>query len=112
MSTAWQSQRSKGHYNLQFETDDEQKYKLVEKAAQMAIDGKLITNIEEVNHGEWIEEKIQSYLVHPMKFDENREPILQDCITYKCSLCGRKEHTEEPYCNCGAKMDGGKKKND
>ena len=23
-----------------------------------------------------------------------------------CSLCGRAEECEEPYCNCGAKMDG------
>lgn len=25
---------------------------------------------------------------------------------YKCSVCGRYENEEEPYCNCGAKMDG------
>ena len=26
---------------------------------------------------------------------------------YECSLCGRQELQKEPYCNCGAKMDGG-----
>ena len=26
---------------------------------------------------------------------------------WKCSVCGRYEPSEEPYCNCGAKMDGG-----
>lgn len=23
---------------------------------------------------------------------------------YKCSVCGRREPTREPYCNCGVKM--------
>lgn len=23
---------------------------------------------------------------------------------YKCSVCGRREATKEPFCNCGAKM--------
>ena len=27
-------------------------------------------------------------------------------VGYKCSLCGRYEGKKEPYCNCGAKMDG------
>ena len=26
---------------------------------------------------------------------------------YKCSRCGRVEYRQEPYCHCGAKMDGG-----
>lgn len=25
-------------------------------------------------------------------------------IYYKCSVCGRREPTRQPYCNCGAKM--------
>ena len=25
---------------------------------------------------------------------------------YVCSLCGRVERLQEPYCNCGARMDG------
>ena len=25
---------------------------------------------------------------------------------YRCSVCGRYEKEEQPYCNCGAKMDG------
>lgn len=28
---------------------------------------------------------------------------------YHCSLCGRVEKQEEPYCHCGARMDGGNK---
>ena len=26
---------------------------------------------------------------------------------FECSLCGRRESQKEPYCHCGAKMDGG-----
>lgn len=26
-------------------------------------------------------------------------------ISYRCSLCGREETKEEPYCHCGALMD-------
>ena len=62
-------------------------------------------DVVEVRHGEWIEHRGQSYLVHPMKYDENG-PILQDYVNYECSECGRTESKKEPYCNCGAKMDG------
>ena len=27
-------------------------------------------------------------------------------IYYKCSECGRTEANKEPYCHCGARMDG------
>lgn len=34
-------------------------------------------------------------------------PILKyNATKYKCSVCGRIENNREPYCNCGAKMDG------
>ena len=37
---------------------------------------------------------------HPEKFDE------ESCKDqYFCSVCGRMEMKEEPYCHCGAKMD-------
>ena len=26
---------------------------------------------------------------------------------YRCSRCGRVESSRQPYCHCGAKMDGG-----
>lgn len=48
MATSWKSQQSNGEYALQFETDDKEKYKLVEKAAQMAVDGKTTANFVEV----------------------------------------------------------------
>ena len=39
---------------------------------------------EQRSHGEWI-------LVKP--------------YTFACSLCGRLEEHQEPFCNCGAKME-------
>ena len=62
----------------------------------------------EDRHGKWIEHHGQSYLVSPMKYDEYGCPILQDYVWYECSECGRTESEKEPYCNCGAKMDGEK----
>ena len=65
-------------------------------------------DVAPVRHGYWKEKHRESYLVSPMKYDENGEPILQEYSYYECSLCGRTEKCKEPYCNCGAKMDGGK----
>lgn len=45
-----------------------------------------------VKHGEWIEDKL-----------EYPEEVI---FRYKCSECGRTELVKEPYCHCGAKMDG------
>ena len=39
MATAWKSQQGNNEYALQFETDEKEKYKFVEKASQMAVDG-------------------------------------------------------------------------
>lgn len=48
MATSWKSQQGDGTYRLQFETDDVEKYKLVEKSAQMAVDGKTTADVVEV----------------------------------------------------------------
>ena len=48
---------------------------------------------EPVRHGKWIP-IIDEYGTHSM------------LTGHKCSLCGRCEEKEEPYCHCGAKMDG------
>lgn len=54
----------------------------------------------EVKHGKWIED-IKT-IGTPAGI--NIEAAL---VGYKCSECGRTEFNKEPYCNCGAKMDGG-----
>ena len=48
MATSWKSQQGDGKYALQFETDDKEKYKTVEKAAQRAIDGNASDVVEVV----------------------------------------------------------------
>lgn len=99
MATNWKSQQGDGMYYLQFETDDKDKYKLVEKASQMAIDG--ITDIAEVKHGEWIK---------PQFVGRRGFYGLKDCA---CGICKKEYAIEEScnllnYCpNCGGKMDGG-----
>ena len=52
-------------------------------------------DVAPVVHGEWVKEV---YI----------DPYGADWTKYRCNLCGRVEIKKEPYCNCGAKMDGGK----
>jgi hypothetical protein len=63
-----------------------------------------VTDVAPVVHGRWLE-----------AFRSQRNPdgyfywnTPQKKI-YVCSICGREEVKKEPYCNCGAKMDGGNK---
>lgn len=52
---------------------------------------------EPVRHGHWIAFNIINTKDYSSK------------IRYMCSKCGRYEDKQEPYCNCGAKMDGDKR---
>ena len=100
MSTWWNSQQGEGEYSLQFGTDDKEKYKLVEKAAQMAIDGKTVDDFVKVKHAEW-------------KWGEG----LGGQYGIWCTNCGAgwvdSENAEwiareHDYCpKCGARMEGG-----
>lgn len=66
-----------------------------------AIDETPTANVAVVKHGVWIKEyKVISNVagVETKAF-----------VGFRCSLCNRAEFHDEPYCNCGAKMDGGKK---
>lgn len=49
-------------------------------------------DVAPVKHGRWIERSDKGVIsmTHP----------------YVCNRCGRVEMEKEPYCNCGAKMDG------
>lgn len=50
-------------------------------------------NVAPVVHGRWI-----SFL--------GGDHIMPERY-YRCSRCGRVESRRQPYCHCGAKMDGG-----
>lgn len=56
-------------------------------------------DVVEVVHGEWLP---TNYNVRNMKCDIIGTVLPQ----WICSRCGREEREKEPYCNCGAKMDG------
>ena len=61
-------------------------------------------DVAPVVHAYWIEETFTTYI--PVEYSEDGELILHQCLTNKCSVCGRYEHEKESYCNCGARMDG------
>ncbi len=63
-------------------------------------------DVAEVVHGQWLEEKKQTLL--PVEYDDVGKPILHDYVVYRCDRCGRTCKQKEPYCHCGAKMDGDK----
>ena len=56
-------------------------------------------DVVEVKHGRWDERNI--YIC-----TSDGEPVACIGREYKCSECGRTENKQEPYCHCGAKMDG------
>ena len=52
-------------------------------------------DVAPVRHGKW-EPVLEGVWNLPT-------PVL---VGWRCSQCGRTEQEKEPYCNCGAKMDG------
>ena len=66
----------------------------------------LKADVAEVQHGKWIPYEVEE------RFENIGNPyhnyLKYEPLSYRCSLCGRIEEHKEPYCNCGAKMRGGK----
>lgn len=58
------------------------------------IDREPDADVAPVRHGYWIEDE---------PYHDEEGYIIQQ---FYCSECGRYEEEREPYCNCGAKMDG------
>ena len=59
-------------------------------------------DVEEVKHGEW--KKETKFIITDDPDDDGYWRTV-----YICSECEREEWRKEPYCHCGAKMDGGNK---
>lgn len=57
-------------------------------------------DVAPVVRGEWIEH--DEYICN-----SDGKPVAKIGTIFVCSLCGREERRKEPYCHCGAKMDGG-----
>lgn len=53
-------------------------------------------DVVEVRHGEW---ELDYVYANDYSNDNTRK-------VFRCSLCGRIAKQKEPYCNCGAKMNG------
>lgn len=85
MATEWKSQQGDGKYSLQFETDSKEKYKLVEKAAQMAVDGKIPCKCSECKHLKII----------------NKEPVYAECEKQKLTFLLWQADTREHSCSYG-----------
>ena len=76
---------------------------LVARRCRDALSAVPAADVAEVRHGRWIPKINHTYI--PVEYDENGIPVLHEYISYRCSLCGREETKEEPYCHCGARMD-------
>lgn len=62
--------------------------------AEIAIGKTSAADVAQVRHGRWIKK-------------QEKDTFAGYLYSYECSACGRVEQCKEPYCNCGAKMDGG-----
>lgn len=58
-------------------------------------------DVEPVRHGRWIEKRRGAK--SPEGYYYWNTPLTH---VFVCSKCGRQEDKKEPYCHCGAKMDG------
>lgn len=88
MATSWKSQQGNEEYSLQFETDNKEKYKLVEKAAQMAMDGKAVADFVEVKHGRY-EDDYCTVCGCAIPTDDRDDAIFESEVHY-CYYCGAK----------------------
>ena len=97
MATSWKSQQGDGKYALQFETDDKEKYKTVEKAAQRAIDGNTSDVVEVVRCRDckyFIPSRFLDKLEYPNEIEADGLCDNKDKYTDNCDYCshgGRKE---------------------
>lgn len=69
------------------------------------INNQCAADVVEVRHGEWIPNTLEE---HGEQFPYEKIIVTFRPLDYRCSLCGRIEEFKEPYCHCGAKMDGKK----
>ena len=67
------------------------------------LDKQPTADVVEVRHGEW---KVDTEYYADDYSECNVRKV------FRCSICGRTEMRKEPYCNCGAKMDGERRTDD
>ena len=79
----------------------ENEYVYDTNAVLASIDAQPPVEAVEVVHGRWLPD-MEEFADAPAV--GIRGGVFQ--TGWKCSICGRSEPVKEPYCNCGAKMDG------
>ena len=57
---------------------------------------------EEIRVGQWT--PYEYYISEDSNCLIDKTVVRVDPISFRCSLCGRIEEKQEPYCHCGAKM--------
>ena len=87
-------------------TADTEAEKLMNATVRRMIDEQPTVDAVEVVHGVWLPYEHKSGI--PVEFDEDDNWITHTYILNQCSICGRTEREKQPYCHCGAKMDGDK----
>ena len=95
--------------NAHADVDDEQGCGLLEDVI-CEVDAQTAADVAPVVHAEWLEAPFEP--IWPGDFYADGNFVVHTYMAWKCSRCGRriseKQHpNKEPYCHCGAKMDGG-----
>jgi hypothetical protein len=92
------------HARIDNDAIDQMGFQFVEEIISILriIEKQPTADVVEVKHGGW--------LVNEMELSEDppfcgKIVVRKTPLSYRCSLCGRVEEHQEPYCNCGAKMD-------
>ena len=85
--TSWNSQSGEGMYSIQFETDDRELYKIVEKACKEAIDRSRAKKLITFDDGSTAYEVTDDELPH----------IIYECDGRSCEVCDPKNccHTTD-----------------
>lgn len=60
-------------------------------------------DVAPVKHGKWIPHEVEQVVDNYASPHWNIQYFRP--LNYRCSVCGRIEENQEPFCHCGAKMD-------
>ena len=103
MATEFNTQIGNGKYCLQFETDDEDYYLIMQEIARRCIDGRHITNTNRVDGCEYCNDGSIIYNAdEEFYISGNTLRVDMGCHSYGlvninfCPMCGRRLHSPKP----------------
>lgn len=101
MKTEWKSQQGDGMYTLQFETDNRQLYKAVEKACQNAIDATHIFN----ENAKSIAKPAEWVFIGSTEFGDGYEEIVEECPVCQRRVYRYSNQEQDNFCpKCGTHL--------